>query len=111
MTNYYHQQMKEEEGRRNATVEAFNVVERSIQELKKRLQVEEKERQYVAAALENTEKQAESQRLLLRNVEDLLAASKTQIAALKKRLEEVEKARALAEKANEEAKKAKEEAK
>ena len=44
MTNYYHQQMKEEEGRRNATVEAFNVVERSIQELKKRLQEEEKER-------------------------------------------------------------------
>lgn len=51
------------------------------------------------AALESTEKQAESQRLLLRTTEDNLATSKTQIASLKKKLEEVEKARFLAEKA------------
>ena len=91
--------MKEEEGRRNATVEAFNVVESSIQELKKRLHEEEKERKYAATTLKNTEKQAESQRLLLRNAEDQLAISKTQIAALKKKLKEVEKAKALAMKA------------
>ena len=86
------------------------MAERSIQKLKRKLQEEEKERKYTATALEGAEKQAESQRLLLRNAKDQLAASKTQIAALKKKLEEVEKARALAEKAKEEAEKAKEEA-
>ena len=37
MTNYCHRQMKEEEGRHNAVVEAFQVAERSLQELKKKL--------------------------------------------------------------------------
>ena len=102
--------MKEEEGRHNAAMEAFNVAEKSIQELKKRLQKEEKERKYVVAALENNEKQVESQRLLLHNAEDQLAASKTQIVALKKKLEKVKKAKVLAKKAKEEVEKAKEEA-
>ena len=35
--------MKEKEGRRNAAMEAFNVAERSIQELKKKLIEEERE--------------------------------------------------------------------
>ena len=48
--------MKEEEGRRNPDVGAFNVAERSIQELKRKLQEEEKERKYVADALESAEK-------------------------------------------------------
>jgi len=87
------------------------VAERSIQELKKRLQEEENERKYAVAALENTKKQAESQRLLLHNAEDQLVASKTQIVALKKKLEEVEKAKALAENAKEETEKTKEETK
>ena len=91
--------MKEEEGRRNATVKAFSVAEKSNQELKKKLLEVEKERKYAVAALESTEKQAESQRLLLRTTEDNLATSKTQIASLKKKLEEVKKARVLAEKA------------
>ena len=52
--------MKEEEGRRNAAVEDFQVVDKSIQELKKKLQEEEKERKYVVASLESVEKQAES---------------------------------------------------
>ena len=63
MTNYCHRQMKEEEGRRITAVEAFQVADRSILELKKKLQKEEKERKYAAATLENVEKQAESQRL------------------------------------------------
>ena len=62
--------MKEEEGRRNAAMEAFQVTNKSIQELKKRLQEEEKERKYVAATLESAEKQAKSQRLLLRSAEE-----------------------------------------
>ena len=110
MTNFYHWQMIEEEGRCTAVVESFQVAEKSMQELKKKLQEEEKERKYAAAALENVEKQAETQRLQLRGVEDQLAASKTQITAMKKKLEEVEKARALAEKAREEEEKAKDKA-
>ena len=77
--------MKEEEERRNAAVEAFSVAEKNNQELKKKLLEVEKERKYATVALENAEKQYESQRLLLRTVEDNLATSKTQIVALKKK--------------------------
>ena len=91
--------MKEEEGRRNAAMEALSVAEKSNQELKKKLLEVEKERKYAVATLESIEKQAESQRLLLRTTEDNLATFKTQISSLKKKLEEVEKARVLAEKA------------
>ena len=91
--------MKEEEGKRNAAVEAFTVAERNIQELKKKLLEEERERKSVAAALDSAKKQAEGQRILFRNAEDQLAASRTQINAFKKKFEEVEKARELAEKA------------
>ena len=56
MTDYCHRQMKEEEGWRNAAVEAFQVVEKNL--LK-----EEKERKSTAADLESAEKQAETQRL------------------------------------------------
>ena len=70
MTNYCHSQMKEEEGRRIATVEAFQLANKSFQEHKKKLQEEEKERKYAATALQNVEKQVESQRLQLRNAED-----------------------------------------
>ena len=52
--------MKEEEGRRNVAVEAFQVANKSIQELKRKLQEEEKERKYAVASLESVEKQAES---------------------------------------------------
>ena len=57
-------------------VEAFNVAKRSIQELKKKLLEEEKERKSAAATLDNAKKQAEGQRVLLRNAEDQLAISK-----------------------------------
>ena len=56
MTNYCHRQMKEEKGRRVAAVEAFQVADKSLLEHKKTLQEEEKERKYVATALENVEK-------------------------------------------------------
>ena len=51
--------MKEEEGRRNATVEAFNVAERSIQELKRKLLEEEREIKSIITALDSAERQAE----------------------------------------------------
>ena len=101
ITNYYHRQMKEDEGRRNVAVKAFNVVKKSNQELKIKLLEKEREREKksAATAFDSAEKQIEGQRVLLCNVEDQLAASKTQIVALKKKLEEAEKARELAEKA------------
>ena len=77
MTNYCHRQMKEEKGRRNAAREAFQVVEKSLKEMKKNLLEEEKERKSAATALESAEKQVETQRLQLRDVEDQLAATKT----------------------------------
>ena len=61
ITNYYHWQTKEEKGRRNAAMKAFNVAERSIQELKKKLIEEERERKSAMAALDSAEKQAEDQ--------------------------------------------------
>ena len=42
------------------------MAEKSNQELKKKLQEEEKERKYAVATLGNVEKQVENQRLLLR---------------------------------------------
>lgn len=98
--------MKEEEGKRNVAVKAFTVVERNIQELKKKLLEEERERKSAAATLDSAKKQAEGQRILFHNAEDQLAASRTLIHALKKKFEEVEKARELAEKARELAEKA-----
>ena len=68
--NYSHRKMKEEEGRRIAAVEAFQVAEKSVKELKTRLQEEEKERKSTTTALDTAERQAESQRLLLCNAED-----------------------------------------
>ena len=103
--------MKEEEGWRNAAMEAFQVAEKSFKETKKKLLEEEKERKSAIAALEGAEKQAETQRLQLWNVKDQLAATKTQIVALKKKLEEVENAKALAEEAWDKAVKAKDAAK
>ena len=102
--------MKEEEGRCIVAVEFFQVADKSLQELKKRLQKEEKERKYRAAAFESAKKQVESQTLLLRSTEEQLTSSKTQVAALKKKLEEVEKVKALVEKAKDKAEKAKDEA-
>ena len=48
--------MKEEKGRRNAAREAFQVVEKSLKEMKKNLLEEEKERKSAATALESAEK-------------------------------------------------------
>ena len=103
--------MKDEEGKCHATVEAFSVVEKSIQDLKNKLLEEERERKSATSALDNAERQAESQRVLGRNVEDQLSASKAQITTLKKKLEETKKARDDAERAREEAERAREQAK
>ena len=64
---------------------------------------EQRERKSAAAALDSAEKQAKSQKVLLRNTEDQLTASKTQIVTLKKKLEEAEKAKVQAERARDQA--------
>ena len=91
-------------------MDAFHMAENSNQDLKAKLIEVERERKSAAAALDNIERQAEGQWVLLRNAEDQLDASKEQIIALRKRLEKVEKAKNQAEKAREEAEKAWEEA-
>lgn len=69
------------------------MAERSIQELKSKFLEEERERKSAAAALNSAKRQAEGQRVLLRDAKDQLTVSKAQIVALKKKLKEGEKAR------------------
>ena len=70
ITNYCHRQMKEEEGRRNVVVEAFNVAEKRIQELKSKLLEEERERKSVVVAFDSAKRQFKGQRVLLYNAKD-----------------------------------------
>ena len=65
MVESSHRKMKEEEGWRTVAVDGFHVAEKSNKELKVKLNEEIRERKSAMAALENAEKQAESQRLLL----------------------------------------------
>ncbi|KAK9992518.1 hypothetical protein SO802_027503 [Lithocarpus litseifolius] len=85
--------MKKEEARRHAAVDALNTTEKGMQELKKKLMEEERERKSATVALDSAERQAEGQRVLLRNAYKQLAASKAQVTALKKRLANAEMAR------------------
>ncbi|KAL0015419.1 hypothetical protein SO802_002488 [Lithocarpus litseifolius] len=103
ITNFCHQSMKEEEGKCNAAVDTLNAAKMSVQELKKKLLEEERERKSVVATFDYAKKQARGQRVLLRNAEDQLATSRAQILALKKRLEEAEMAKVLAKKAQDQA--------
>ena len=85
-----HQQMKDEEGRRVAAVEAFNVAEKRVKELNAKLLEAEREWKSAEVALEGAERQAETLHKQLRLVEDELAAAKEHIKLLKKKLEDVE---------------------
>ncbi|KAL0014906.1 hypothetical protein SO802_001975 [Lithocarpus litseifolius] len=105
MVNYCHRQMKEEEAKRNDAEDTLKKAEKSLQELKKKLVEEERGRKSAVAALDNAERQAEGQRVLLRRAEDELAASKAQVLALQKKLAESE-----SEEAREEAEKARDRA-
>ena len=75
------------------------MAKQSNKELKKQLLEEHRERKSAAVVLDSAEKQAESQKVLLRNADDQLAASKTHIVALKKKLEEAMKAKVQAKRA------------
>ena len=56
MVNSSHRKMKEEEGKRIATMDAFHVTKKSIQDLKAKLIEEERERKSVASALDSAER-------------------------------------------------------
>ena len=89
------------------SVQTLAIAENSNTELKKKLTAEEKARKSADSALEGEERQAKSQRKLIREAHDQLAAFKKQLAALKKQLEETQRFKDQAEKAKVEAEKAK----
>ena len=66
LVDYSHWQYKNEEGRRIAAVEAFNVAEKSLKDLKAQLSQFENDKKSAATALEGAERQAETQRKQLR---------------------------------------------
>ena len=57
--------MKEEEGRSNAAVEAFNLVEKRINDMNNKLFEVEKDKRSAEAALDSAERQVEGQQVLL----------------------------------------------
>ena len=88
-------------------MQTLAIAENSNAELKKKLTAEEQARKSADSALEGIERQAKSQRKLVRKANDQLAASKEQLATLRKQLEEAQKLKDQAEKTKAEAKKAK----
>ena len=76
ITNHCYWQMKKEEGRRNAAVEAFNVAEKRVNEMESKMAKMGRDKKNDEATLDNAERQAEGQRVFLRNTEDQLATSK-----------------------------------
>ena len=108
MANSCSRQLEDERARRVAVVEAFNIVDQFTQDLRNKLQEEERARRSADLALKGAQKQAQAQRLLLRKAEDQLAATKGQIEALKKKLVGAEKAKDTMEMARDEAVKARE---
>ena len=89
--------MKEEEGRRIATVDTFNVAEKRIQELNNKLTKADKDKKNAKATREGVKRQAESQCKQLCQTEDQLSIARKQIRVLKKKREDVKKARDQAE--------------
>ena len=76
MTNSFSHQLDDERKRRVAAVQSLTIAENSNVDLKKRLTAEEQARKSVVAALKGAERQAESQRKLVHEANEQLAASK-----------------------------------
>ena len=72
---------------RAAVMQTLVVAENSNTDLKKKLTAEEQARKSAESALDNAERQAESQRKLARETNGQLIASKEQLATLRKQLE------------------------
>ena len=84
LTNSNYRQLDDERNRCVAAVESFNIANQSNKDLRKKLKEEEQARKSVHSTLESTQKQAEDQRLLLRDAKEQLVSSKEQIASLRK---------------------------
>ena len=91
--NNSHRQMKDEKAKHIATMEAFKVAKKKIQELNVKLTKADREKKSIEAALQGVEKQVEAQHKQLQQTEDELATTKDHIKVLKKKLEEAEKAK------------------
>ena len=74
-------------------MKAFEIAEKKSQDLTTKLAEADHDKKSAEATLDMVERQAEGQRVLLRQAKEQLAASKEQVIALKKKLEEAEKAR------------------
>ena len=74
-------------------MQTLTITENSNTDLKKKLVTEEQARKSVDVALKGAERQAKSQRKLVNEANEQLAASKEQLTALKKQLEEAKKLR------------------
>ena len=78
--------MKEEEGWRIATVEAFTLAKQRIKDLNVKLTKANRDKKSADVALVGAKRQAADQRQQLRKTEDQLTVAKEQIEALKKKL-------------------------
>ena len=83
LLNNSHRQMKDEEGRRIAIVDTFNVAEKRIEELNTKLTEADRDKKSAEVPCKE---------LRGRWAEDQLTVAKEQIENLKKKLEEAEKA-------------------
>ena len=74
-------------------MKAFEIAEKKSQDLTTKLAEVNHAKKSVKFALNVVERQVESQRLILLQIEDQLAIAKEQIIALDKKLEEAKKAK------------------
>ena len=93
MVDVSHQQMKDEEARRIAAVEAFKVADKREKETDTKLIEAKRNWKSAEAAMDNIERQAETQCKQLCLTEDELTTAQDQIKLLKKKLKDAEKAK------------------
>ena len=79
MANSCSRQLEDERNRQVVAVESFKIADQSTQDLRNKLEEEEKARRSVDSALESAQRQTKDQRILCRKAEDQLAAAKGQI--------------------------------
>ena len=86
MANNSSKQLEDERNMRVATVEAFKIADQSTQDLRHKLEKEERARKSADSALGSAQRQAKDQRILCRKAKDQLAAAKGHIKFLKKKI-------------------------
>ena len=79
MANSCSRQLEDERNRQVVAVESFKIADQSTQDLRNKLEEEEKARRSADSALESAQRQTKNQRILCRKAEDQLAAAKGQI--------------------------------